>query len=158
MLSSLCHIWWICSCVESFALVLKWGGPGVRRKGLPQASAAVWWSVTGSFLQPTGTKTTLWSVSISDLPGCKKSAQNIFIHMVGRYTPDIYPKSNPKSLHTHCFFLLLVFMSSRLAINICCSPARLREDIYWKIDVCFRQYCSNFLLSHGGSQTDIDRH
>lgn len=153
MLSSLCHIWWICGCVESFALVLKWGGPGVRRKGLPQAPAAVWWSVTGSFSQPTGTQTTLWSVSISDLPGWKKSAHNIFIHML-----DPHREKSPKPSMLDCFSPCFFFMSSRLAINICCSPAWLREDIYWKINACFLQYCSNFLLSHGGTETDIDRH
>lgn len=91
MLSSLCHIWWICGCAESFALVLKWGGPGVRRKGLPQASAAVWWSVTGSFSQPTGTKTTLWSVSISWPTWMEEICSKHFYY--ARYTPDIYPKS-----------------------------------------------------------------
>lgn len=82
MLSSLCHIWWICGCVESFALVCKWGGPGVRRKGLPQASAAVWWAVTGSLSQPTGTETTLWSVSISDLYLERKKSILLFIRLI----------------------------------------------------------------------------
>lgn len=56
------------------------------------------------------------------------------------------------------FFVLFCFfsMSGRLAINICCSPAWLREDMYRQIDACFLQYCSNFLQSHGGTQTDID--
>lgn len=133
MLSSLCHIWWICGCVESFALVLKWGGPGVRRKGLPQASAAVWWSVTGSFSPSAGTKTTLWSVSISDLPGWKKSAQNHFI-----YTHQIYVWNPSFQSPTACSIgLFSVFMAGRVAINIYCSPAWLGDDIYWKINACF---------------------
>ena len=95
---------------------LKWGGPGVRRKGLPQASAAVWWSVTGSFPRPAGTQSTLWSVSISDLPGWmdggkekkKKSAQHIFIHML-RVQKSLIAKS--LSAQLVCFFFLFCFVS-----------------------------------------------
>lgn len=145
-MSSLCHIWWICGCAESFALVLKWGGPGVRRKGLPQAPPAVWWSVAGSFSQPSGTITTLWSVSFSDLPGQGKSALFFYLYLC---TADIWnlsfeSRSTPDCIH-HCFYVRI-----RLAINICCSPAWLRDNIYWKIDAYFLQYCSNFLWSHGG--------
>lgn len=61
----------------------------MSRKGLPQASAAVCWSVTGSSSQPTGTETTLWSVSLSDPHGWEKSARHIFFYYsYVRYTPD----------------------------------------------------------------------
>lgn len=116
MLSSLCHIWWICGCVESFALVLKWGGPGVRRKGLPQAPAAVWWSVTGSFTQPTGTQTTLWSVSISDPPGWEKSAQNLFFI----YVPDTHIQKYLilKSLHARFICSLFLCLAVKKLISV----------------------------------------
>lgn len=85
----------------------------MRRKGLPQASAAVCWSVTGSFPRPAGTQTTLWSVSISDLPGWmegwregeKKSAQHIFIHMLHVHREISHRKIPPCSIG-----LLLVFV------------------------------------------------
>lgn len=101
----------------------------MRRKGLPQASAAVCWSVTGSFPRPAGTQTTLWSVSISDLPGWmeggmegeKKSAQHIFIHMLRVHREISHRKIPPCSIGLLLVFFF--FMSGRLAINICCSPA-----------------------------------
>lgn len=107
-MSSLCHIWWICGCAESFALVLKWGGPGVRRKGLPQAPPAVWWSVAGSFSQPSGTITTLWSVSFSDLPGQGKSA--LFFYLQYIYVQQIYEIFHLK-VAPHLIAFFIVFMS-----------------------------------------------
>lgn len=151
---SLCHIWWIFGGAESFAPVLQWAGLGVRRKGLPQASAAVWWSVTGRFSQPSGTKTSLWSVSISDRPGWKTSAQHIFIYILNI---DQIRNVSFQSLGRLCC-LAPCFMSSSIAINICCYPGWLGEDVYWTINACFLQYCSNILLSHGGTKTDTDRH
>lgn len=102
----------------------------MRRKGLPQASAAVCWSVTGSFPRPAGTQTTLWSVSISDLPGWMdgwrdgggKKICSTHFYSYAACTPRNLSSQNPSVLDwfAPCFFF---FMSGRLAINICCSPA-----------------------------------
>ena len=75
------------------------------------------------------------------MEGEKKSAQHIFIHMLA-CTPRNLSSQNPSVLD---WFAPCFFLSGRLAINICCSPAWLREDIYCRIDACFLQYCSNFL-------------
>lgn len=92
---------------KSSALVLKWGGPGVRRKGLPQASPAVWWSVTGSFPLPSGREAALWSVSNSDLPGWKKSAHH-FIHYLGAKQKCLIPESRHARLVSPLFSRLQV--------------------------------------------------
>ena len=94
---------------------------------------------------------------ISDLTELEKLLTTFFFVLCILYTRYISEISHSRK-HSCSIALFLVFMSSRLTINICCSPAWLTDDIYWKIDACFLQYCSNFLLSHGGTQTDTGRH
>lgn len=136
MLPSLCHIWWICGCVESFAPVLKRGGLGVRRKGLPQAPAAVWWSVTGSFSQPSGTKTALWSVSISDQPGWRKSAPNIEMLCIDQAHIRNLPLQHPHMLDW-IGSLFLCLLADQQLISVAFQPDSLKIFIGRSMPVYF---------------------
>lgn len=88
----------------------------MRRKGLPQASAAVRWSVTGSVSHPTGTKTTLWSVSISAPPGREGSAPTLF------HAAHVYPKWLMPTVSPCPIGFFLVFMSSRQQLMYVALP------------------------------------
>lgn len=49
-----------------------------------------------------------------------------------------------------------VFVSYRFVISSCLWAAWVRSGFYWKINVGFPGYCSNFLLSHGEAAPDPD--
>lgn len=116
----------------------------VRRrggKGLPRASAAVLLSAAGSFPRPH------WDQN------------NPLVSF--KVWPEVFPAEGEKNQLKNTKVSLLsessglFFTSCRLAINICGSPTWLGVDVHWKIDACFLRYCSNFLLSHGGTQNDV---
>lgn len=127
--------------------VRGWGGKVCLRR--PQLCVGL---LLGVFPDPPGRKqlsgqsqslTYLDGWTDGGMEGEKKSAQHIFIHMLRVHREISHRKIPPCSIGLLLVFFF--FMSGRLAINICCSPAWLREDIYCRIDACFLQYCSNFL-------------